>query len=220
MHHTKNIITQPMKKNSPAFSRLTAAELREALHMTQEHMALFFGVDRTTYAQWEIGRRRMPARVRTQMLELMAWLNDQSDAEARARQEQFKAHETVWHRYYLGRLYQLTEELDRVRARRDDAARLYQLRAAMMVKINSAEKEQEKLRSHIHVFCELAGPLLRNSVTQNHLEEMLRLELAVSTLQFQIRQLKQWVVGQNKKQSNPTTNAVRSAQAVSKATLE
>ena len=159
--------------NSPAFSRLTAAELREALHMTQEHMALFFGVDRTTYAQWEIGRRRMPARVRTQMLELMAWLNEQTDAEARAQQEQFKEHETIWRRYYLGRLYQLTEELDRVRARRDDAARLYQLRAAMMAKINSAEKEQDKLPSLIHVLCELAGPLLRNSVSRNFRRRLL-----------------------------------------------
>jgi transcriptional regulator with XRE-family HTH domain len=193
-----------MKKTAPKISTLTATEIREALNMTQEQIALLCGIDRTLYAHWEKGRRKMPQRMRGFMIELMNWLGSQTEEEQTAMREQQSAYEEMWRTYYLGKLYQLTEELDRARARRDEAVRRYQLRAQMAVKVKSAATDGAQIPAILRPLCELAHPQLTESINRAHLEEILRLELAVSTLQFQIRQLRQWVV---KGDSRPTRKA-------------
>lgn len=193
-----------MKNTAPSISTLTATEIREALNMTQEQMALLCGIDRTHYAHWEKGRKKMPQRMREFMIELMNWLSAETEAEREARREQHITYQEMWRTYYLGRLYQLTEELDSVRARRDEAVRRYHLHAQMAVKVKSAATDGAQIPAILRPLCELAYPQLTESVNRAHLEEILRLELAVSALQFQIRQLKQWVV---KTDSRPTRKA-------------
>jgi transcriptional regulator with XRE-family HTH domain len=172
---------------------LTPHEIREVCGLTQEQMALLSGVDRSTYAHWEIGRRPMPEGVKKLMIDVMHLLSERTPEESRLLRQAHEKHEETWKKYFLGRLYHLIEELEHVRARRDKAVRLYHLRQSMAAKLEASQSHRTTQPKHLNTFCKLAQPQLKQYLHREQLEEILRLELSVATLQFQIRQLKQWV---------------------------
>jgi|GEM_PF-3442457 len=192
-----------MKKKITHKKSLSLVEVREACGMTQEQFALLCGVDRTLLSHWERGRRSIPAQAKKLMTEVVKLMATETPEEKGLMSKYHQKYAEKWRHYFLGRLYLLTEELDRVRSRRDEAERLYHLRMKMAAKIEAVKHLRVGATDHtsenLVLFCRLAHKSIHDNLKREPLEEMLRLQLAVATLQFQLRQLGQWIVGEEKK---------------------
>jgi transcriptional regulator with XRE-family HTH domain len=177
-----------MKEKNPSLTHL-----RLLCGISQEQLALLCGVDRTHLAHWQAGRRTLPAAAKKKLANLLMLLTQSNSTAKKKHREMLADDEARATTVMRGKLFQLTEELERQRKRRDELERNYHARLELFAQLSTSIPRDEISRG----FHQLALKSIHEWMRKESFEELVRLRLVVETLEFQVG----WLRARNEKRA-------------------